>query len=211
MKKGRFIVFEGGEGTGKSTVCHKLADELRELGHRVVVTREPGGTLLAERVRALLVQPSSEAEDWCPSAEFLLFAASRAQHIEEVIQPALKDGVWVVCDRFSDSSLVYQGMVKGAPLDLIGYVHRILLRRARPDLTFVMELDPQLGLRRTKKRTGGEDRFERNGLEFHKKIQRAYRQILKRRDQRRVPINAALPAEEVSKGIWTIVRQTFKV
>ena len=171
--RGRFISFEGGEGSGKSTQARLLADRLRGLGHDVVLTREPGGTPGAEALRALLV--TGDAERWSPWAEACIVNAARADHVRRIIRPALARGDWVICDRYVDSTRAYQGAGKGlADADLCA-LHAQISGNLWPDLTFVLALPPQQGLARAASRSIGaasaaESRFEKHGSDFHARV-----------------------------------------
>jgi dTMP kinase len=169
---GRFITFEGGEGTGKSSHARDLADALRKNGKSVVLTREPGGSPGAEDIRALLV--TGAVGRWSATAETLLNYAGRESHLRETIRPALARGDLVVCDRFMDSTRVYQGFAGGCDMELIEALERKIVGETRPDLTLVLDVDPELGLARAKKRADGEDRFEKKGLTFHRKLREGF-------------------------------------
>ena len=150
MKRARFITFEGGEGAGKSTQAERLAARLRARGIACLVTREPGGSPFAERVRDLLLDPS--AAERAPLAEALLFYAARADHLVATIRPALAEGTWVLCDRFSDSTRAYQGAASGVDRELLSRLERMVIGPTRPDLTVILDLDPALGLARAAER-----------------------------------------------------------
>ncbi len=170
--RGHFITFEGGEGAGKSTQIKKLAATLKQAGVPVLLTREPGGSPQAEELRNLVVK--GEADAWDPVSEALIFMTARYHHIEHVIKPALAKGTWVLCDRFYDSTYVYQGMVKkvdGAWLDML---YRHLYGNFEPDCTLLLDLPAKVGLERTTSRGGDENRFESLGLAFHEHIREAF-------------------------------------
>ena len=164
---GQFITFEGGEGTGKSSHARDLAESLRKSGRSVVLTREPGGSPGAEDVRALLV--TGTVGRWSVTAETLLNYAARETHLRETIRPALARGDLVLCDRFMDSTRAYQGFAGGGDMELIETLERKIVGTTRPHLTLILDVDPELGLKRAKGRggAGAEDRFEKKGLEFH--------------------------------------------
>lgn len=173
MDRGRFITFEGGEGTGKTTQVLMLADSLGAAGIEVVTTREPGGSHGAERIRALLVD--GEPESWSPTTEALLHFAARRDHVEKVIEPALADGHWVICDRFYDSTLAYQGYAGGLERKFLEQLKALVIGDLQPDLTLILDFPPQDGLARAHARgQGEEDRYERMGQVFHEKIGRAH-------------------------------------
>ncbi len=176
---GKFVTFEGGEGSGKSTQIAALAEVLRARGETVVCTREPGGTPAAEDIRDILV--SGSVDRWSPVAEMLLNFAARAMHVRDLIGPALARGDWVLCDRFADSTMAYQGYAGGVPLEDIRAVYRATLGDFGPDLTLVFDLPVDVGLRRAGKRiadtTSIEDRFERMGAEFHDRLRQGFLSI----------------------------------
>jgi dTMP kinase len=180
-KAGLFITFEGGEGTGKTTQIARLAKALEAAGRRVVVTREPGGSQIANRIRSLLLDPKSKG--LVPMAELFLYEASRAQHVADVIRPALKEGKVVICDRFADSSVVYQGAARGLPASLVGQLNKIATGGLEPRLTFLLDLDPRIGLARVGAR-GILDRMEKEALGFHKKVRAGYLRLAKANPRR---------------------------
>jgi dTMP kinase len=204
---GRFITFEGGEGTGKSSHAALLAQRLRALGIGVVLTREPGGSPGAEIIRHVLL--SGAAKPLGPDAEAMLFAAAREDHVRATIAPALAQGSWVICDRFIDSTRVYQGVLGHVDLKLIYSLERITIGRLRPDLTFVLDAPADVGLARAKTRRGdGEaDRFENETLEFHETLRDAYRVLATREPERCVVIDTTEPRAKVATQIWTAVSQ----
>src|SRR5215470_5264450 len=175
--RGRFITFEGGEGTGKSTQASLLAQRLRALGVSVVLTREPGGSPGAEIIRHVIL--SGAAKPLGPSAEAILFAAARDDHIRNTIMPALTRGRWVICDRFTDSTRVYQGELGGVDDKLLRALERVTVGDLRPDVTFVLDVPAEVGLARATKRRGqaAPDRFENESLRFHKRLRDAFRML----------------------------------
>jgi len=182
MPAGKFITFEGGEGSGKSTQARRLADFLRTLGCETVLTREPGGTPFAEQVRALILSGATARHS--ALAEAFLFFAARSDHVDALIRPALSRGAWVICDRFSDSTRVYQGVAGAVPFDAIETLDRIVVGDARPDLTLILDIDPAQGLarameRRTAKhqRASAPDPYEQRGLQFHLRLREGYLEI----------------------------------
>ena len=168
---GRFITFEGIDGSGKSTQARRLAEHLRGLGHEVVLTREPGGSPGAEEIRALVLQ--GDPDRWSPETEILLFTAARRDHMERTILPALAAGKWVVCDRFADSTRMYQGMSRGDLLALVNQLHDLMIGR-EPDLTVLIDMDPDEGLSRAKSRRTAEERFEDFGIELQRKMRAGF-------------------------------------
>lgn len=205
---GRFITFEGGEGTGKTTQIKGLRSLLEARGLDVVQTREPGGSPGAEAIRDLLV--NGDTERWCPATEALLHYAARNEHLEHVVRPALEKGAYVLCDRFSDSTMAYQGIVQGLGSETITTLEALVVRQTSPDLTLVLDLDSALGLARAKDRagegSGGEDRYERMGENFHKRLRAAFLQIAEDNPGRCVVIDASGSVPEVGAAIWTAVQ-----
>jgi dTMP kinase len=203
--RGRFITFEGGEGTGKSTQADLLAQRLRTLAISVVLTREPGGSPGADIMRHVLL--SGAAKPLGPMAETLLFAAARDDHIQTTIGPALARGKWVICDRFIDSTRVYQGTLGEVDPKLISGIERLTVGEAMPDLTIILDLPADIGLGRAMRRRGEAqaDRFESETLEFHTKLRAAYREIAEREPHRCVLIDAAWPEDKVASDIWSVV------
>lgn len=202
--RGRLITLEGGEGTGKSTQAERLADRLRQRGVSVVVTREPGGSPVAERIRDLIfVERPRSAE-----AEFLLFAAARAEHLATTILPALDAGRWVVCDRFIDSTRVYQGALRKVDAGFIAAVETYTLARGRPDLTLVLDLPVAVGLARTRQR-GDLNRYDEAAIEHHEIIRREFLDIARRDPSRCSVIDATPGPETVAASIWAVIEERF--
>ncbi len=185
---GAFITFEGGEGSGKSTQLVLLWEAFKSAGIPSVKTREPGGTESAERVRTLLVSGKSDA--WDPVAETLLFYAARMEHVNRLVKPAMQDGKTVLCDRFSDSTLVYQGVGKGLTETYVQSLHHLLLGNFAPNLTFILDIDPETGLKRASARAGGETRFEGMDIAFHRQIRAGFLDIARREPGRCLVIDA---------------------
>ncbi len=204
MPRGRFITFEGGEGTGKSTQTRRLAERLKAAGLEVVTTREPGGSPGGEAIRALLVDGA--ADRWSATSETLLMYAARRDHIERVIAPALARRAWVICDRFLDSTRAYQGAAGGAPESLIGALEREVVGELFPDLTLVLDLSTAAGLKRAAHRAGGEARFEGKGAAFHDRLRRAFLDIAAREPQRCAVVETAAPPAKVEAKVWSIVQ-----
>ena len=200
--RGRFITFEGGEGTGKSTHAAILANRLSALNVDVLKTREPGGSPGAEIMRHVIL--SGAAKPFGPEAEAMLFAAAREDHVSTTIEPALAAGRWVLCDRFIDSTRVYQGVLGDVGLKLILALERVTIGRLRPDVTFVLDVPAEVGLERARKRRGATeaDRFEGESLDFHQKLRDAYRQLATREPERCVLIDATEPRVKVARAIW---------
>jgi len=192
---GRLIAFEGVEGSGKSTQLELLRQALDGRSREVVVTREPGGTPAGERVRALLLDPEVELH---PRAEALLFAAARAELVEAVIRPALERGAVVLCDRYLDSSLAYQGGARGLGLGPVTDVNRFATGGLLPDLVVLLDLDPASGLRR---RAGKPDRIEGQDLDFHRRVRQAFRDLAAADPGRFAVVDAAAPVPEVATKV----------
>jgi dTMP kinase len=192
---GRLLAFEGVEGAGKSTQLALLRRELAARGHEVVVTREPGGTPVGERVRAVLLDPSAELH---PRTEALLFAAARAELVERVIRPALERGAVVLCDRYLDSSLAYQGGGRGLGREPVAAVNRWATGDLVPDLVILLDLDPIEGLAR---RRGDRDRIERQDADFHARVADAFRALAAADPERFAVVDAAGPVEEVAARV----------
>ena len=193
-----FITFEGGEGCGKSLQSRVLYRKLTQLAIPAILIHEPGGTPLGERVRSLLKQACETPMS--PLTELLLFNASRSQLVAEVIQPALKGGKVILCDRFADSTIAYQSYGRGLDLDTVKEVNRIACQGLKPDLTFLLDVVPELGLSRKMK--GFSDRFEKENLAFHQKVREGFLKIASEDPQRWVVIDSALSRTKISGLIW---------
>jgi dTMP kinase len=205
MTRGKFITFEGGEGGGKSTQAVRLANKLKSLGIGVLTTREPGGSPGAEAIRHVLL--SGAAKPLGPHAEAILFAAARADHLRQTIEPALSAGKWVISDRFADSTRIYQGVLGNVDPRLIGRLEKLTVGDSRPDLTIVLDIPPEIGLRRAKKRRGDApiDRFEGEAFDFHKKLREAFLELAEREPNRCVVVNAGAEPAIVADAIWSLV------
>jgi dTMP kinase len=207
---GLFITFEGGEGTGKTTQIQKLKNTLEDKeGLSVIVTREPGGCDEAEKIRELLVQ--RDGGDWSAISECLLLYAGRYEHVNKVIKPALEAGKIVISDRFSDSTMAYQGYGRGLSKDTISSIHRLVLGQFEPDISFIFDMDVQTGLMRAEKRLASdlshEDRFERMDIEFHENLRRGFIDIAENCPDRCHVINADRDIEEIAQDIFRITRE----
>ncbi len=204
--RGRFVTFEGGEGSGKSTQIKMLAERLNGARLPTIVTREPGGSPGAEVIRHVVL--SGMGKLLGPETESLLFAAARDDHVDQVIRPALDQGKWVLCDRFTDSTRVYQGQLGKVDPKLIRAMERVTIGSLRPDLTLVLDVPVAVGLQRAIKRRGSAiaDRFEEEGLSFHEKLRDAYRQIAADDPQRCVLIDANADEATVGVRIWASLR-----
>ena len=204
--RGKFISFEGGEGSGKSTQIKRLADRLATVKLRAIVTREPGGSPGAEIIRHLVL--SGMGKLLGPEAETLLFAAARDDHVHTVIQPALNQGLWVLCDRFSDSTRAYQGRLGQVSPAVLNAMQRVTIGDLKPDLTIILDIPVEVGLKRAAARrgTGTPDRFESEDISFHQGLREAYRQIAAEDPQRCALIDANADADTVAARIWNTVR-----
>ena len=222
MIRARFITFEGGEGAGKSTQAERLAVRLRARGIGCLITREPGGSPFAERVRDLLLDPSAAAR--APLAEALLFYAARADHLAATIRPALAKGTWVLCDRFSDSTRAYQGAASGVDRELLSRLERMVIGPTRPDLTVILDLDPAVGLARAAERLAtakvrktasgdalARDPFESKSRAFHDRLRKAFLEIAETEPQRCAVVAADASVDDIEAEIWTHVRERLKL
>ena len=205
---GRFITLEGGEGAGKSTQIQVIKDYLMTRGNDVVVTREPGGTSEGQEIRNLLV--SGDKDKWSPLSETLLILADRAAHLERVIRPALAEGKYVVCDRFFDSTKAYQGVAGGLGLDVIHNLQQPVLGTTLPDVTLLLDIDPEKGLRRAQER-GGELRFESKTLAYHRTLRNAFLDFAAQEPDRIFVIDADRDVEAVSADILAVLDERLNV
>ena len=204
--RGRFITFEGGEGSGKSTQIKTLAQRLNAAKLRAIVTREPGGSPGAEIIRHLVL--SGMGKLLGAEAETLLFAAARDDHVRTVIGPALNQGIWVLCDRFSNSTRAYQGRLGNVAPEVLNAMERVTIGDLKPDLTIILDVPVEVGLQRAAARRGigAPDRFEAEDVRFHQQLRDAYRQIAAAEPQRCVLIDADVDAAIVAAAIWSAVR-----
>ena len=206
---GRFITFEGGEGAGKSTHIRLLVPWLREHGIDVVATREPGGAPGAERIRELLV--TGDTARWTPLTEVLLHYAARADHLERTIRPALAAQRWVVCDRFADSTAAYQGHGHGVDLAVIDSLYRRIVGATAPDLTLILDLPAEEGLRRAHGRQGRETRYEQMAIEFHRRLRDGFLVIAANDPQRCIVIDARQERDAVQSAVRAAVSRRLGV
>jgi dTMP kinase len=207
---GKFITLEGGEGTGKSTQAAMLALRLESLGLGVALTREPGGSPGAEIIRHVLL--SGAAKPLGPEVEAMLFAAARDDHVQCTILPALESGKWVICDRFADSTRVYQGILGHVDERLIKGLERVSIGTLAPDLTVILDVPVELGLERVRLRRGAAtpDRFEAENVEFHQSLRQAYLAIAAEEPARCVVVDASGAKEDVAKNIWDAVKSRLE-
>jgi dTMP kinase len=206
---GHFITFEGPEGCGKSTQIKLLAEKIEAKGIQVVSTREPGGTATGEAIRNIL-QHDAVDEPLADRTELLLFAASRAQLMERFILPHLVQGIWVLCDRFIDSTLAYQGFARGMPLADLEQINAFAIQQRKPDLTILLDLDVEQGFDRLAKRysdgAASADRFEREAREFHLRVREGYHQLAEQAPERFRIIPADQPIDAVASAVWDAVK-----
>ncbi|CAH1058614.1 dTMP kinase [Paenibacillus pseudetheri] len=199
-KEGFFITLEGGEGSGKTTVLGRVAAYLQNRSMPYRITREPGGVEIAEKIRSIILDPAHTAMD--ARTEALLYAASRSQHLAEVVEPALREGLTVLCDRFVDSSLVYQGHARGLGIEEVWSINRFAIGDRMPDLTFYLDVDPELGLSRIAANQEREvNRLDLESLSFHKKVREGYQLLVEANPERIVVLDANRPIHMVEQDI----------
>jgi dTMP kinase len=203
MLTGIFITLEGGEGAGKSTLIKGLAERLAQLGREVIVTREPGGTRGAETIRTLLV--TGDAARWTPLSELCLFYAAREDHLERLIRPALARGAIVLCDRFADSTRAYQGQAGGTGRAAVEALDALIVKDTQPDLTLILDIEPEIGLSRAAARRGHEDRFEGKALAFHTALRAAYLEISVDFKDRCQVLDAGQSPADLLEAAWRVV------
>lgn len=197
---GRFITFEGGEGAGKSTQINRLAAAVKSAGYPVIITREPGGSPGAELIRDLLV--SGDIDRWDAETELLLHVAARRDHVTKTVGPALELGQWVLCDRFADSTMAYQGYGLGLGREAVAAAHRLALGDFEPDLTLILDIPVAVGLARARSRDGdGQNRYERMGTEFHERLRQGFLEIAQRDADRCAVIDATQDTDAVHAAI----------
>jgi dTMP kinase len=209
-ERGRFIVFEGGEGTGKSTQSRLLADALGHAGVGVIVTREPGGAPGAELLRRLLLE-SPPTPGWAPLSEALLHYAARNEHLDKTIRPALARGIWVISDRFADSTAAYQGAGLALDGEIFGCLSRLVIGDLAPDLTLVLDLATEAALDRAASRGTQRDRYEGMDLEFHRRVRAAFLEIARKGGQRYAIIDAAPDVGRVQQAVRDVVRDRLGI
>ncbi|MES0824802.1 dTMP kinase [Ruegeria sp. SCP11] len=203
---GLFLTFEGIDGSGKSSQARMLAERLRDLGHDVVLTREPGGSAGAEEIRRLVLE--GDPDRWSAETELLLFTAARRDHLERTIEPALAAGKVVICDRFADSTRMYQGLSRGNLRELVDQLHKIMIGR-EPDLTLLIDMDPQTGLNRAKGRQGTEERFEDFGIDLQQKMRAGFLALAKEFPDRFRVIDGNRDMDRVAQDVTEIVLQAL--
>jgi len=199
MTRGRFITLEGGEGAGKSTQIALLRDALQATGIKVLTTREPGGSPGGEDIRNLLV--NGDTHKWEPLTEALLNYAARHEHLQKVITPALNDSTWVLCDRFADSTMAYQGYGHGMDQEIIRRLHRLIVGDIAPDLTLILDMPVETGLARAQSRGEGEDRYERMGADFHNRLRQGFLDIARKEPYRCEVIDATGDIDTIASAI----------
>tara|TARA_Y100000590_G_C15700615_1_gene1006637 strand:+ start:1436 stop:2068 length:633 start_codon:yes stop_codon:yes gene_type:complete len=207
MFKGKFITIEGCEGTGKTTQLGILEQKLKKK-ISVKSTREPGGSLGAEQIRKLIFKENRD--DWSSKTEALLHISARNDHLEKLIKPNLKKGIWIICDRFRDSTTAYQGYGNGLKLTMLEKIQDLIFNNFYPDLTIVLDMDAKKCLNRTKKRKSGMQKYEKMNINFHKKIRNGFLKIAEKDKQRCFVINADDDKNEISQKILRIINKKFK-
>jgi dTMP kinase len=210
-----FITLEGIEGSGKSTQIRHIVDFLNQNGRPCIVTREPGGTEIGQKIRAIVLDSASRAMD--SQTELLLYMADRVQHLRELVYPAIDAGKTVVCDRFFDATVVYQGYARGLDVAWIKTLHRIILNDIRPDLTFLLDLDPEIGLSRAWEavhsgdRAAGETRFEQEAISFHRKVRQGYLALSMAEPERFSVIDASQTREKILQEIIAVIKKVLSL
>jgi len=207
--KAPFITFEGGEGSGKSTQIEILNNKLLQLGVDVISYREPGGTTGAEEIRHLLME--GEGDRWNSVSEALLMSAARADLVNRHILPQREAGTWVLCDRFTDSTIAYQGYGHRLGYEPIQKLNQFTVAQLEPDLTFIFQISAELGLERTALRKSGINRFEHYDIMFHRRVEEGYAEVLKRNPERCVAVNALLDIDMISDLIYNVINQRFNM
>ncbi len=206
-----FITLEGIEGSGKTTQMQQLSTYVENRGHSCVLTREPGGTALGEKIRTILLDPASS--ELVPTAELLLYMADRAQHINTLIKPCLAEGKIVLCDRYFDATVVYQGFARGLDTEFICDLHRLILDDLKPDMTFLLDLSPRIGLARAWKqldngtRSETESRFEEETISFHEKVRAGYLELARRQPERIRVVDGSQDKKQVQVDIRDVLAE----
>ncbi len=208
MSSGKFITIEGGEGSGKSTQMRLLSESLSNIGAEAVLTREPGGTRAGEAIRELLLSPDYELT---PRTEALLHFAARMEHVEQVIRPALKDGKIVVCDRYTDSTVAYQGYGHQLGEIWVEHLHSLTVADILPDITFILDIDPETGLKRAASRREGKNRYESQNLAFHRRVREGFLAIAHQESSRCIVIDASQKLEDIHRQMVDTLNQYYKL
>jgi dTMP kinase len=208
MAKGKFITIEGGEGTGKTTQIKLLEIFLKKKKIKFITTREPGGSKGAEKIRKLILK--SNQNDWSPMTEALLHISARSDHLEKKIKPNLKKGIWVICDRFRDSTMAYQGYGNGLKLDVLEMLQESIFDKLNADLTIILDTLPNISLSRARKRKNGNQKYENMGINFHKKVRKGFIEIAKKNKKRCKLLSANDDRREINKKIIKIIEKQFK-
>lgn len=207
MKQGLFITFEGMDGSGKSTQMRRLAERLRAMGRTVIETVEPGGPPIAMKIRRILLDSANQ--EMSPAAELLLYFASRAQNVDQVIRPALSRGEIVLSDRFTDSSLVYQGSGRGLGVEAVRALEKVACRGLKPDLTILVDVDPEASVARARARNVAEPhcetRIDDESLDFHREVYRAYHALAEAEPERVKVVNGRAAIDEIEREVWNVV------
>jgi dTMP kinase len=206
---GTFITIEGPDGSGKSTILQMLFHYFQEQGYKVMATREPGGIRIAEEIRSIIHDTENTMMD--ARTEALLYAAARRQHLAEKVMPALQDGYIVLCDRFIDSSLAYQGYARGLGIERVFEINRFATEDCMPHVTIYLDLEPSIGLQRIHKDAGREiNRLDLEGIEFHERVRKGYLQLAERFKERITVVDADAPLEEVFENVKKVIEEKLK-
>lgn len=204
--KNLFITFEGPEGAGKTTIIHKIEEKLTQYTDEFLITREPGGIDIAEKIREIILNPAHTMMD--ERTEALLYAASRSQHFFEKVNPALQSGKVVICDRFIDSSLAYQGYARGLGIDEVLKINEFAIGQRMPDLTVLFDIPPEVGLERIRQNRIHEvNRLDKEHISFHEKVREGYKEVVKRYPNRIKVIDATKPLEQVFEEVWNLLSE----
>ena len=207
MQKGLFITFEGPDGSGKTTVSKAVTERLEKEGYAVRYTREPGGSTIAEEIRDIILNPDNTNMD--PRTEALLYAASRRQHLVDKIIPALEEGITIICDRFVDSSLAYQGVARGLGIEEVYELNRFAIENYLPDKTIYLDIDVEVGLERIQKGRDVLDRLDQEDITFHEQVYQGYQEIIHLYEDRMILVNANHPIEEVIEESYQVVKRVI--
>ncbi|MFK4475300.1 dTMP kinase [Paenibacillus sp. RC73] len=207
-RKGIFITLEGGDGSGKTTMIQRLAKFMEEEGYPVITTREPGGIEISEKIRSIILDPAHTSMD--ARTEALLYAAARRQHLVEKVKPAIEEGAIVLCDRFVDSSLVYQGFARGIGMEEVASINRFAVDDWEPDATFYLDIEPELGLARIHASRGeGMDRLDMESISFHHKVREAYLELARKFPERITIVDASPATEKVEQVLKDLLKKRF--